>query len=273
MEIKQILYLEEKHTWQINFVEADILPRCVDEETILKFELIQGKKLSEATLSKIIQFDQMQHFYHVALRYLQRRRTTQEVYNFLKYKQKQKDVVIQQIIQTLSKQHYLDDFAYGKAYIHDAISFHKRSFRSCAQKLKEKGLFDEVIQELQEWYHFDFKQKRLENENLRALIEQQIHAQRQYSLFERNRRIIAKMMQKGYNRDDITEILDEYNWIEPLSSYEQQQLLQKTGFKIRKMDTLSVYKQYMKKYNIPIEEVVDFFNNERMNLNGNEKEC
>ncbi|MGL4663327.1 MAG: regulatory protein RecX [Culicoidibacterales bacterium] len=266
MEIKQLLYIPEKKKWEIQLLDLnrDIQSLVLDEETILHFELICGKSISDSLFQDIVDFEKEHAYYLISVHYLQRRRTTSEVVDFLKYKHDLDTVTISKIIKKLIDQKYLDDFAYGKAYIHDKIIFQKKSLNDCLSKLKEKGLSHLLIEELMYNAQENTALIQSEYDNLVFYIQKQIQSLKQYNLFERNQRIIAKMRQKGYNKDSIIKVLNDYTDIEPMSEYDKLQLFRKTRSKMVKMKNVSTYVMYMKKYNITSEEVINFFNDERM---------
>lgn len=266
MEIKQLLYISEKKKWEIQLQDSnqDIQSILLDEETILHFELIRGKIISDSLFQAIVDFEKEHAYYLISVHYLQRRRTTSEVIDFLKYKHELDTSTISKIVQKLTKQKYLDDFSYGKAYIHDKIIFQKKSLNDCLSKLKEKGISQLLIEELMHTSQENNTLIQTEYENLVFYIQRQTQSLKQYNLFERNQRIIAKMRQKGYNKDSIIKVLNDYTDIEPMSEYDKLQLFQKTRSKMMKMKNVSAYVMYMKKYNITSEEASNFFNDERM---------
>lgn len=267
MEIKQLIYISEKQQWQIVLTDGEYM--FLDEETILHFELIQGKQITPMLKAEIQTFEHVQMFYKHAIRYLQKRRTIKEVADFLRYKHDVTDSEIQsKVINLLIEQRYLDDFEYGKAYLHDVILFQKKSKVATLQKLKEKGITDETLTQLDYWFEEQASLCQAENENVKYLIQQQIKRLHKYNTYERNQRIIAKLSQKGYNRDTMKHLLSEYDMIDTLSDYEKEQILQKSKVKMLKMKHVSAYLMQMRKYNISTEELIDFFNHERMKHNG-----
>lgn len=267
MEIKQIRYHTDQKRWEITFIDSNT-SLLLNEETLVHYELMQGKILTDHLTAEIETFDHVQTFYTHALHFLQRRRTTAEVAHFLKNKCHLESRAIHAIITQLTEQKYLDDFAYGKAYIHDQITFQKKSLSTTLKKLHEKGVDESQQLLLKQWFATNETLQAIEMVQLESEIDQQITKLRIYHMYERNQRIIAKMMQKGYNRDAIKNILDTKNEIVSLSDTEKLYLFQKTRTKRQKMKTASLYALYMKQYNIPTEEVIDFFNIERMNEHG-----
>lgn len=267
MEIKKIQYITEQKRWEVTFVN-EYTPFLLSEETIVQFELVQGKQLTDSLRDEILLFDYVQTYYHHALIYLKQRRTTKEVRDFLKKKEHLSDEAIHNIITLLEKQRYLDDYSYGKAYVHDQIHFQKKSLAAALQKLKEKGINSEQRKQLETLFSQDETMKQVEIDTLQKLILTLINKLKIYNRYERNQRIIAKLTQKGYNRDAIKQILEEYAEPILLDDYEKQQLFNKTKAKRHKMKFASQYAMYMKQYNITTEEVIDFFNNERMKHDG-----
>lgn len=269
MEIKKILYLPEQSKWSIEMQgESELAALIVDEETILAFELIQGKVLTDETYEQIVQFDQRQTNYLLAIRYLSRRRTISEVRAFLLKKCNVMPDVATQIIEKLIQQKYLDDEAYAKASIHDQMVLSKKAFAIALKKVKEKGITDEtVIEAVVDWYDTNETLKKIESDNLHFFIKQQVKKHKQYNLFEQKKRIIAKMLQKGYNKGEIESLIFTITKEEALDEYEKMRILEKSKLKIAKMNSLSQYLMYMRKYNITKEELITFFNQERMNNN------
>lgn len=267
MQISRILYIPDLGKWQVSFLEdkeAEVI--LLDEETIVSFQLIQGVEITREVYTEIIAFESVETNYKKALDYLHRRRTIAEMYTFLEKKQRLENTVCTQIVEKLIAQHYLDDEAYAKAYIHDQLNFHRKSFTQTLRKLKEKGIVaSECIETIHYWYQNSQTLQKKECENLEIEIQQSMKKLRHYQFREQKQRIIAKMLQKGYNKDAIESILQDYHEIDALTVYEKQKLLEKSRSKLYKMKSASAYAFYMNKYNISKEEAIAFFNQERMN--------
>lgn len=273
MKIKKIVYIPEKKKWSIEIENENCLEKIlVDEETIVVFELLQDKIISDEQYQEILTFEMLQANYHLAIRYLSRRRTVNEVHLFLKKKCKVEEPIINQILEKLIDQKYLDDEAYAKASIHDQMCFSKKSFSTAIRTIQEKGITDVfLLEDIKAWYLTNEILQQAERENLATFVQQQSKGNTHLNMYERKQRIVAKILQKGYNKKDAEHILAITMQEEEMSSYEKMRILEKSRMKIKEKTTISQYLLSMKKYNISKDELIVFFNQERMNQN-DEKE-
>lgn len=84
-------------------------------------------------------------FYKLAINYLSfRPRSIKEVKDYLR-KKKVSDENVTAIVSLLQKQHFLDDAAFARAWIHSRTSGKPKSKSFIIRELKEKGVTDEII--------------------------------------------------------------------------------------------------------------------------------
>lgn len=266
MEIKKLEFNPKTNKWCL-LINKDNQELYLNEETIVRFELIQGKKITSEQHDEILKYDAIQQFYGYALHFLNRRRTTFEVEVFLTKKKEATFEEAQSVIQMLTSQKYLNDFEYAKASIHDQIHFHKKSFLAARATLKTKGIFDSnLLDEIQHWYDSNEVLQAVEYENLKILINQLEKSHKQYNNYERNQRIIAKLNQKGYNKDTIKQLLSTNETV-IMNQNEKRKLLEKHRRRVFKAKNSYEYVSYMRKYNIDKDDLITFFNHERMKQN------
>lgn len=266
MEIKKLVFDLEKNKWLL-LLEPGNLALELSEDTIVFFELVQGKQLSVETYNEVLKYDELQKHYQAAINFLSRRRTSFEVLTFLTEKKEVSLEAAKEVVEKLESQQYLNDFEYAKAFIHDQIHFQRKSFFVAKTALKNKGITNRnILEEILYWYESNEQLIQVEIDNLKILIKQLEKSNIRYNDFERNQRIIAKLTQKGYNKDTIKQLLPLNSEV-TLSETEKRKLLEKNRRRVFQAKNSYQYIAYMQKYNIDKEELLAFFNNERMNQN------
>lgn len=268
MIIEKIEFQSEQNKWFVTLkgnASTEILQ--LHEDTIVYYELIQGREITSEIYKEIQLFENKQAAIQQALTYLNRRRTGHEVEIFLKLQCNVREETARDVINTLIQQGYINDMAYAQAYTHDQIFFAKKSFSTIKQRLKEKGIHTDTLNELSDW--FITKKDFIEAEEQSTLyyIQQYVRKYKNLNIFERNQRIIAKLRQKGYNKHTIQIILQDFAPLE-LTETEIENLLSKNRKRVAQAKSLGQYLAYMQKYNIDKEILIEFFNQERMTLHG-----
>lgn len=158
-EIKIISILKKKNKYIVSTINNDY---TFDEDTIIKFSIYPNKIFSKDEFQQILENQEIISFYNKALNYMSYQlRSEFEVYYYLR----QKDVNEQKIniiLRKLKDLGYIDDQRYAKV-IFDYISRQKKGPRVLELKLKQKGIKDEVIQEVVKEYNY-LQQDKIINE-------------------------------------------------------------------------------------------------------------
>lgn len=158
-------------------------------ETVLKYRLVVSKEVLD--LNEILEADQMLSDYLKIKNYLIKYpKTIKEVKN------KYKDVLkLEDIIERLKEEHLLDDYRYAKSYLEN-LMYKNESKLVIKYKLKEKGIDEEIINELLALYVVD-KDK----------LKQTILKYKDSKNGDLNK-TISHFLRKGYDYNLIKELLN-----------------------------------------------------------------
>lgn len=143
----KITKLEKKK--RLYLLELDSDQTCyITEDTIVRFMLTKGKEISAEELTEIKSFAQFSYSKNLALYHLSfKARTEKEVIDYLA-KHEIDEKSIQQVIQSLKDDNWINDRQYAQAIINsNQLSGDKGSYM-LMQKISQKGVAKAVIQDV-----------------------------------------------------------------------------------------------------------------------------
>jgi regulatory protein len=107
--------------------------------------LKKGQYLTEAEIEQLRLQDERDKAYEHSVRFLSyRARSQSEIKRYLEQKGYTRQVV-DETVERLSQQQYLDDEAFARFWLRDRERFRPRSQRALRYELRQKGVADEVI--------------------------------------------------------------------------------------------------------------------------------
>lgn len=120
----------------------------VAESTIVKFGLEKNRELSEATIDEIVAADKVAIAYNKAIVFLgSRLRSQKQVADKLKSLNYQPEV-IQQVIEILVKQKYLDDQQYAQAFLNTQLKTADKGIGNISYQLVQDGIDQQTVDQL-----------------------------------------------------------------------------------------------------------------------------
>jgi len=144
-------------------------------------------------------------FYNVALRFLSYRpRSEKEARDNFKRK-KAEPSVIEKIIAKLKEQKFINDEEFAKWWIEQRTSFKPRSLRLIKIELRQKGISQEVIQEV-------INDSRLminDLEQAKKLVEKRIERVQNLSKQEIYQKLGGFLARRGFDYETIKQSIDE----------------------------------------------------------------
>ncbi|ALV21376.1 MAG: recombination regulator RecX [Carnobacterium sp.] len=211
----------------------------VDEAILIKFSLHKGMEVSEAFREELESEDGTRKAYVRSLNYLNYGlRSEKEVRDDLA-KHDFSDAA-DEVVEQLKEQGYLDDLMYAESYTRTGANVGGKGPRVIKQELKKRGISEEYIEKAAEQYPFDQMV-----ENGVQLAEKVIRRSGQYSSRETNNKLRQNLMQKGFDADIITQVLEEVT-VEKEED-EEYAAIKRQGDKIwRKQAKLKGYKKAQK---------------------------
>lgn len=175
------------------------------DDVILNNKLLYQKEIDEKTYTQIgidsIYYDN----YHKALNYILRKlRSTIEVRNYLE-DLGTSDKDIEKIIERLKEIGFINDVNYAKAYISDSIYLKNDGPYKIKSYLLGQEIDEDIIDE--ELGKLD---KEVIYDKLEKLILKKLKNDRKKSAYQLRQKIIIDMVNLGYSKDMVCEILENY---------------------------------------------------------------
>lgn len=222
----------------------------INEELILKNQLLIKKELDEKELDLILQENEKYIAYNVALKYISiKMRSKKEIREYLTKKNISK-IYIDEVILMLEKEKYLDDLRYADAYVSDKIHLSNDGPNKIKMKLKEHEINDEDIFSALEKFSLE-----IQKEKINKIIEKQINSNRNKSSFMLKNKIIGYLTNLGYGKEVIISSLNNINMKNDKELYKKE--YEKVYKKLSKKfsgDEL-VYKVKQKMYSLGFKDI------------------
>ena len=185
------------------------------DDVILKYELLLKKELDEKLLKEIIKENSYLESYYVALKYISTKlRTEKEIRN--KLKDYSKDI-IDYSINRLKKDGYLNSELYIKSYINDCINLKLMGKNKILYDLKKLGFKEvDILNYLNTFEDEIFLNK------IDKYINKRITTNHNMSSCNLKQKIIGELVNKGFYKEDINNILDRYDIQDDKIIYEKE---------------------------------------------------
>lgn len=185
------------------------------DDIILKYELLIKKEIDNKLLEKIINNNKYLESYYIALKYISSKlRTEKEIRK--KLKDYNNDIILY-TINRLKKENYLNDNLYIKSYINDEINLKLTGQNKILYDLKKLG-----FNELDILNYLNTIDNNIFIDKINKYINKRINNNHNLSgLFLKNK-IIQELINKGFYKEDIINILNNYEFIDNKDIYEKE---------------------------------------------------
>lgn len=188
----------------LTLIFSDNTTRTISHDTAREFFIYTGKDVSEADLQKITTYESETKHYQYALALLNRGSyTVLEIKNKLR-KRIEDENVITAIIERLKTIGLLDDTRYAKERAAFLLHHKKASRRSIKNDLIKKGIHPFLIEETFATL------PEIEVMQIKTLIPKLIKRYAKESLKMAEHKIMAKLMQDGFQTNAIKTALDDF---------------------------------------------------------------
>lgn len=175
------------------------------DDIILKYELLLKKEIAEKLLKEIIDFNSNIECYNIALKFLNTKlRTEQEIRKKLMHYPK---ASINYTIDRLKQDGYLNDTLYIKSYINDEINLKMIGPNKILFDLKKMGFKDDDI--LNYLNTFD---KEIWLEKINKYILKKVNSNHNLSGIVLKQKIVQDLINKGFYKEDINIIINEFEF-------------------------------------------------------------
>ena len=194
------LKFNKKGTFDI-YVD-DVYICDIDDETVYKMSIKKGDEVSEEFLSEIKNISQVQGAKRAGARMLSA--SMKSRYDFeIKLVQKGFDKgAVKQAADFFEEKGFLNDAAYARAYVADALTLKKQGAAKIRMTLKSKGISGDIIDALLA------DADEAEEENLKTIVEKEM-ARMPVRDKKHVDKLKRKLYSRGYEIGDITSAINE----------------------------------------------------------------
>ena len=221
------------------------------EEVILKYELLLHKEITEEKMIEIEKSNQEWDVYYVALKSLKSRiKSTKELKEILLRKEYPKEL-IDQAIEKLTKQGYLNDRVYARSYINtQMLTSSKGPFR-IIKDLEEKKIDSNIIEE-----EIQVFTEEEQEERIKKIIEKLLRTNHNKGGMILKQKINNDLKNYGYDISLIHQILSRYSFTnnEQLAKKEYEKLMTKYSRKYEGEELQRIVKDKLYRKGLQYEE-------------------
>lgn len=176
----------------------------IHEEIILKYGLLIKKEANDKEIDKMLDENKKYIAYNLSIKYLSAKmRSIKEVREYL-YKYSFDKDTVDEVIELLLKETYLDDSIYAKAFINDKILLSNDGPNKIRNKLKELGIREDIIEKS----ILDFTDE-IQIEKIDKIINKQVKTNRNKSAFALKNKITDYLCNLGYYKSLVIECLNK----------------------------------------------------------------
>ncbi len=201
----------------------------VNEELILKNQLLIKKELTEKELEMILRENEKYIAYNLSIKFISiKMRSKKEIREYLT-KKNIDNCYIDEVILMLEEEKYLDDLRYAQAYVSDKIHLSNDGPNKIRMRLKEYEIKDEDISNALELFSLEIQKEKIDK-----IITKQINSNRNKSSYMLKNKIITYLSNLGYGKEIIINSLNNIDI--------------KNDKELYKKEYEKIYKKLSKKY-------------------------
>lgn len=176
----------------------------IHEDLIIKYNLLTHKEINEKFLEQLRKENQKYEAYNMALKYINiKLRSNKEIYIFLMRKGIDTPL-INEVINLLIKQNYLNDEIYTTSFINDQITLTKNGPLKIRKELDFKGIPENIIKKKMLVFT-----NELIIERIKYLIDKKIKMNKNKGSYILKQKISNDLINMGYYKEDITSVLND----------------------------------------------------------------
>jgi regulatory protein len=176
------------------------------EDTVFQFGLRKNDELTQEKINEIIDFDEFNYGKKYAYNLLARFPKSEKE---IRTKLKQKKISEKNIIRVISKLNelkVLDDKDFAKIFIESKLRTHPSGKGLLKNKLIEKGISKEIIEESLEKYYDD----ETEESKADKILTKYMNKKTSDDIYTKKRKCFQHLASKGFGFDLINELLRKY---------------------------------------------------------------
>jgi len=200
----------------------------IHEDLILKYNLLITKNITDSLKEKIIAENKTYEIYEVAVSYINKKlRSSKELKKYL-LKKEYPIELIDNVINLLYEQGYLNNKVYANSLVHDKIALTMDGPNKIKKELSDNGIENDLIEEVISSYNEDIELERIEK-----IVNKQIKLNNNKGANLLKKKIQMYLLNLGYEYELINKVLNSKRLVDE---------------EIYKKEYDKLYKQLSKKY-------------------------
>lgn len=176
------------------------------EDLILKQELLIYKEINDENIENLLEENKTYIAYDLALNYLKNKmRSKSEIKEYL-LKKEIKEELINNAIEKLEEQGYINDSIYAKSFINDKINLSSDGPYKIKENLIKLGISEDIVLKSLEVFDRDLEITRIEK-----LMNKQIKTNHNKSEYLLKQKIITYLVNLGYTKELVISLISKLN--------------------------------------------------------------
>ncbi len=199
------------------------------EEVILKYELLLKKYIDLDSILTIEKENQKWDVYYCALKQLNRKAFSAEDLKIYLLRKEYPLSLVEDIINKLVEQGYLNDLAFARSYIHQQMITSLKGPLKIKQELNDKKISSDIIES-----EIDVFSVEEQKERIKKIIQKKINENHSRGGYALKQKIVQDLKLLGYDYYVFSSLIDKYSF----SSNQE----------IAKKEYNKLYRKYSRKY-------------------------
>lgn len=185
------------------------------DDVIVKNSILLKKNLTREEIDKLINDNIFYEGYYKAIAYIKiRMRSIKEISDYLrKYISEN---LIDEIIDILKSQGYLNDDDFARCFINDSINLKMIGPNKIIYELEKLGINENIINK-----NIKLFTKNIEEEKIKKIIEKQLKINKSKSVYNLKNSLRINLINNGFNKESIDKYVNDINYDES-SIYEKE---------------------------------------------------
>mgnify|MGYP004469378773 FL=1 len=197
--------LTKKNVYNVYLSNGEVLE--LNGKVITDNELLIKKEIDNELYDKLKRDNTICILVDTSVKYIDRRlRSIKELKEYLKNKEED-TTIIEEVIDKLIDNKYLDDDRFTKAFIKDKLNFTNWGDYKIKNELKRLGVNEEII--YNNMINID---DNIYYERINKIIDKDISTNKKYNGIKLKNKIYNHLLTLGYSKEKVISIINNYNF-------------------------------------------------------------
>ena len=197
--------LTKKNIYNVYLSNGEVLE--LNGQVITDNELLIKKEIDNELYDKLKRDNTICMLMDTSVKYIDRRlRSIKELKDYLKNKEED-TIIIEEVIDKLIDNKYLDDDRFTKAFIKDKLNFTNWGDYKIKNELKRLGVNEEII-----YNNISNIDNNIYYERISKIIDKDISTNKKYNGIKLKNKIYNHLLTLGYSKEKVISIINNYNF-------------------------------------------------------------